>query len=88
MESLSQQEIEFLDYRGEPTKSKTMNYINNEKAIEIILGILLSVVVAFTIGAIIQYVSRLLLSFKFEEKPGLNFTFSCDTPDGLSGHFA
>lgn len=45
------------------------NYINNEKAIEIILGILLSVVVAFTIGAIIQYISRLLLSFKFEEKP-------------------
>jgi len=45
------------------------NYINNDKAIEIILGILLSVVVAFTIGAIIQYVSRLLLSFKFEEKP-------------------
>lgn len=45
------------------------NYINNEKAIEIILGILLSVVVAFTIGAIIQYVSRLLLSFRFEEKP-------------------
>ncbi len=45
------------------------NYINNDKAIEIILGILLSVVVAFSIGAIIQYVSRLLLSFKFEEKP-------------------
>jgi phosphate/sulfate permease len=45
------------------------NYINNEKAIEIILGILLSVVVAFTIGAIVQYASRLLLSFKFEEKP-------------------
>ncbi|APY08212.1 phosphate:sodium symporter [Winogradskyella sp. J14-2] len=45
------------------------NYINNEKAIEIILGILLSVIVAFTIGAIIQYVSRLLLSFNFEKKP-------------------
>ena len=44
-------------------------YINNSKAIEIILGILLSVVVAFTVGAIIQYVSRLLLSFKFQEKP-------------------
>ncbi|EPR70082.1 putative low-affinity inorganic phosphate transporter [Winogradskyella psychrotolerans RS-3] len=44
-------------------------YINNSKAIEIILGILLSVVVAFTIGALIQYVSRLLLSFKFQEKP-------------------
>ena len=45
------------------------NYINNSKAIEIIIGILLSVIVAFTIGAIIQYISRLLLSFKFEEKP-------------------
>ncbi|REG89046.1 inorganic phosphate transporter [Winogradskyella sediminis] len=44
-------------------------YINNSKAIEIILGILLSVAVAFTVGAIIQYVSRLLLSFKFQEKP-------------------
>lgn len=45
------------------------NYINNEKAIEIILGILLSVVVAFSIGAIIQFVSRLLLSFDFSNKP-------------------
>ena len=45
------------------------NYINNEKAIEIILGILLSVVVAFTVGAIVQYVSRLLLSFNFQKKP-------------------
>ncbi len=44
-------------------------YINNDKAIEIILGILLSVVIAFTVGAIIQFVSRLLLSFEFERKP-------------------
>ncbi|WP_299222944.1 inorganic phosphate transporter [uncultured Psychroserpens sp.] len=44
-------------------------YINNEKAIEIILGILLSVVIAFTVGAIIQFFSRLLLSFRFESKP-------------------
>lgn len=47
------------------------NYINNEKAIEIILGILLSVVVAFSIGAIIQFFSRLLLSFNFNDKPKL-----------------
>ncbi len=45
------------------------NYINNEKAIEIILGILLSVVIAFTIGAIIQFISRVLLTFNFEKKP-------------------
>jgi len=45
------------------------NYINTDKATEIILGILLSVVIAFTIGAIVQYISRLLISFKFEQKP-------------------
>ncbi|MFS4466441.1 anion permease [Maribacter sp. 2210JD10-5] len=49
--------------------SELPNYINTDKATEIILGILLSVVVAFTIGALVQFVSRLLISFKFEEKP-------------------
>ncbi len=44
------------------------SYINTAKATEIILGILLSVVVAFSIGALVQYVSRLLLSFKFKDK--------------------
>jgi len=44
------------------------NYINTKKAGEIILGILLSVVVAFSVGAIVQYISRLLLSFNFQKK--------------------
>lgn len=44
-------------------------YINSDKAIEIILGILLSVVIAFTIGALIQFFTRLLLTFNFEKKP-------------------
>ncbi len=44
------------------------NYINTKKAGEIITGILLSVVVAFSVGAIVQYISRLLLSFDFEKK--------------------
>ena len=48
--------------------SEVVNYINTEKATEIILGILLSVVVAFTVGAIVQYVSRILLTFNFERK--------------------
>lgn len=43
-------------------------YINTQKALAIILGILLSVVVAFTIGAIVQYLSRLLFSFNFENR--------------------
>lgn len=45
-----------------------VTYINTEKATEIILGILLSVVVAFSVGAFVQYVSRVLLSFNFESK--------------------
>ena len=48
--------------------SEVVNYINTTKATEIILGILLSVVVAFSVGALVQYVSRLLLSFNFERK--------------------
>ena len=48
--------------------SELVNYINTTKATEIILGILLSVVVAFSVGALVQYVSRLLLSFNFERK--------------------
>ena len=44
------------------------NYINVSKATEIIFGILLSVFVAFSVGAIVQYISRVLLSFKFEDK--------------------
>jgi phosphate/sulfate permease/succinate dehydrogenase flavin-adding protein (antitoxin of CptAB toxin-antitoxin module) len=45
-----------------------VNYINTAKATEIILGILLSVVVAFSIGALVQWVSRLLLSYDFQKK--------------------
>jgi len=45
-----------------------INYINTSKASQIIFGILLSVVVAFSIGALIQWVSRVLLSYNFEKK--------------------
>jgi len=48
--------------------SDIVNYINTSKASQIIFGILLSVVVAFSIGALVQYVSRVLLSFNFEKK--------------------
>jgi phosphate/sulfate permease len=48
--------------------SEVVNYINTSKASQIIFGILLSVVVAFSIGAIVQWVSRLLLSYDFQKK--------------------
>ncbi|WP_298550164.1 inorganic phosphate transporter [uncultured Algibacter sp.] len=44
------------------------NYINTEKAITIISGILLSVVIAFSVGAIVQWVSRLIFTFNYEKK--------------------
>ena len=43
-------------------------YINTSKAVQIIFGILLSVVVAFSVGALVQWVSRLLLSYDYEKK--------------------
>ncbi len=43
-------------------------YINTQKALQIIVGILLSVVVAFSIGAFVQYVTRLLITFNFKQK--------------------
>lgn len=43
-------------------------YINTDKATEIIVGILLSVVIAFSVGAFVQWISRLLLSFNYERK--------------------
>ncbi len=48
--------------------SEVTNYINTEKAQIIIFGILLSVVVAFSVGAFVQYITRILLSFNFEKK--------------------
>jgi phosphate/sulfate permease len=49
--------------------SELVNYINTDKATQIIFGILLSVVVAFAIGAFVQWVSRFLLSYDFGTKP-------------------
>ena len=45
-----------------------VNYINVEKATQIILGILLSVFIAFSIGALVQFISRTLLSYNYEQK--------------------
>ncbi len=44
------------------------NYINTEKAAQIIGGILLSVFIAFSIGALVQWISRIIFSFHYEQK--------------------
>ena len=45
-----------------------VNYINVEKASQIILGILLSFLLHFPIGALVQFISRTLLSYNYEQK--------------------
>ena len=42
------------------------SYINNEKALAIISGILVSVVVAFVAGTVVQYICRLIFTFDFD----------------------
>ncbi len=52
------------------------NYINTSKASQIVLGILLSIVIAFTIGALSQWISRIIYSYQYDSKsPLLNSLF-------------
>jgi len=44
------------------------SYINTEKAKSIISGILLSVVISFSVGMIVQWLSRLVFTFQYEKK--------------------
>ena len=41
------------------------NYINSSKALAIIFGILISIIIAFSVGALIQYLTRILFSFRY-----------------------
>ena len=52
---------------ADPTAMEVGQYINSGKALVIIAGILISVVVAFTAGVIAQYLTRLLFSFDFKK---------------------
>jgi len=55
-------------FAGGEGVSELQEYINVTKATQIISGILLSVFIAFSVGAIVQYASRLLLSYNYEQK--------------------
>lgn len=67
------------------TAADLVKYINTEKAKQIISGILLSVVISFTIGMIVQWLSRLVFSFQYEKKiknSGFVFAGLCLTAIG------
>ncbi|MEE4271792.1 MAG: inorganic phosphate transporter [Thermoanaerobaculales bacterium] len=50
------------------TLGRVVEYINTGKALTIIFGILLSVVVAFAVGALVQFISRIIFTFDYEKR--------------------
>ena len=54
-------------YASNETMADLGTYINSSNALMIIFGILLSVGVAFTIGAIVQYIARLAFTFNYKK---------------------
>jgi phosphate/sulfate permease len=74
-----------IGMNDEQTAADVVNYINTEKAKEIISGILLSVVISFTVGMFVQWLSRLVFTFQYEKKVkkfGLFFAAICLTGIG------
>ncbi|MEE4116619.1 MAG: inorganic phosphate transporter [Marinilabiliaceae bacterium] len=60
--------IAVIKLSNSPDGAETLGtYINSSKALAIISGILLSVVVAFTVGAIIMYLTRILFTFNYKK---------------------
>lgn len=53
---------------NDPELASISEFINSSSALGIISGILLSVVIAFIVGAIVQYITRLFFSFNYERK--------------------
>ncbi len=60
--------ISILKISNDPNALPMNEYINSGKALAIISGILLSVVVAFSSGMIVQFLSRLLFSFDYKSR--------------------
>jgi phosphate/sulfate permease len=52
--------------KNEPV-TQMMKYINAESVLTIITGIFLSIIIAFTIGIVVQYLCRLVFTFNYEE---------------------
>lgn len=50
------------------TLADLSQYINSSKALTIISGILLSVVIAFVCGTVVMYITRLIFSFNYQSK--------------------
>jgi len=59
--------ISFVKRYTDVNALEISEYINSAKALAIISGILLSVVISFVVGALVQYMARLLFSFNYKK---------------------
>lgn len=73
--------LAILKIVGDETGLLTLgDMMNTEKALSVIMGIFLSVAVAFIVGTIVQYISRLIFSFNYKKESFLdywNFRWYC-----------
>jgi phosphate/sulfate permease len=60
--------LAIVKINNDPDALSLAEYINTSKALAIISGILLSVVVAFSVGAVVQWFVRYIFSFNFNAK--------------------
>lgn len=63
--------ISFVKINSDPNALPLYEYINTSKALGIISGILISVVISFTVGAIVQFVTRIVFSFNYQNKSSI-----------------
>lgn len=54
-----------IEVNGAMIAGSVGEYINSKKAFEIIMSILLSIVLAFSVGAIVQYLCRIIFTFNY-----------------------
>lgn len=59
--------VAIIKVMNDPSVSMSQ-YINSAKALAIISGILISVVISFTTGAIVQYITRAVFSFRYQKR--------------------
>ncbi len=61
---------------GDSSSPSFLSYINGRNALTIIAGIVLSVGIAFVVGAVVQFVSRLLFTFDLNRRVALRVGWS------------
>ena len=59
--------ISLFKMMGDTSGLSMMDLLNTEKALSVILGIFLSVAIAFFFGALVQFIVRLIFSFEYKK---------------------